>query len=80
MPRSNFHKEIDIMQQQIKNIVAGGISLSGSITPSGNKNEALPVLAAIVAGTCEPVTMTTCAGYSRHCVSCVSCCAVSRKN
>jgi UDP-N-acetylglucosamine 1-carboxyvinyltransferase len=29
-----------------KFIVEGGISLSGSITPSGNKNEALPVLAA----------------------------------
>ena len=29
-----------------KFIVEGGVNLSGSITPSGNKNEALPVLAA----------------------------------
>jgi len=29
-----------------KFVVHGGIPLSGSITPSGNKNEALPVLAA----------------------------------
>ena len=29
-----------------KFIVEGGVTLSGSITPSGNKNEALPVLAA----------------------------------
>ena len=29
-----------------KFIVEGGVKLSGSITPSGNKNEALPVLAA----------------------------------
>ena len=29
-----------------KFIVEGGANLSGSITPSGNKNEALPVLAA----------------------------------
>jgi len=31
-----------------KFVVHGGIPLSGSITPSGNKNEALPVLAAIL--------------------------------
>ena len=29
-----------------KFIVEGGVNLSGSITPSGNKNEALPVFAA----------------------------------
>ena len=29
-----------------KFVVEGGINLSGTITPSGNKNEALPVLAA----------------------------------
>ena len=29
-----------------KFIVEGGVNLSGSITPSGNKNESLPVLAA----------------------------------
>ena len=29
-----------------KFIVEGGLNLSGSINPSGNKNEALPVLAA----------------------------------
>ncbi|MDH5681633.1 MAG: UDP-N-acetylglucosamine 1-carboxyvinyltransferase, partial [Spirochaetota bacterium] len=28
-------------------IVEGGHKLSGSITPQGNKNEALPVLAAV---------------------------------
>lgn len=37
-------------------IVEGGISLSGEITPSGNKNEALPVLAAILL-TSEPVIL-----------------------
>ena len=37
-------------------IVEGGISLSGEITPSGNKNEALPVLAAILL-TSEPVVL-----------------------
>ena len=37
-----------------KFIVEGGISLSGSITPSGNKNEALPVLAATLLAQ-EPV-------------------------
>ena len=39
-----------------KFIVEGGISLSGSITPSGNKNEALPVLAATLLAH-EPVTI-----------------------
>ena len=39
-----------------KFIVEGGFSLSGSITPSGNKNEALPVLAASLLAH-EPVTI-----------------------
>ena len=37
-----------------KFIVEGGVTLSGSITPSGNKNEALPVLAAALMAN-EPV-------------------------
>ena len=37
-------------------IVGGGHRLSGSITPSGNKNEALPVLAALLL-TAEPVVL-----------------------
>ena len=39
-----------------KFIVEGGFPLSGSITPSGNKNEALPVLAASLLAH-EPVTI-----------------------
>jgi len=39
-----------------KFIVDGGIQLSGSITPSGNKNEALPVLAATLLAQ-EPVIL-----------------------
>ncbi len=39
-----------------KFIVEGGISLSGSITPSGNKNEALPVISATLLAK-EPVTL-----------------------
>ena len=39
-----------------KFIVKGGFPLSGSITPSGNKNEALPVLAASLLAH-EPVTI-----------------------
>ena len=39
-----------------KFIVEGGIQLSGSITPSGNKNEALPVLAATLLAQ-EPVIL-----------------------
>ena len=38
-------------------IVEGGHRLSGSITPSGNKNEALPVLAALLLTT-EPVVLS----------------------
>ncbi len=37
-----------------KFIVEGGLNLSGSITPSGNKNESLPVLAACLLAK-EPV-------------------------
>ena len=37
-------------------IVEGGHRLSGTITPSGNKNEALPVLAALLL-TAEPVVL-----------------------
>ena len=37
-----------------KFVVEGGVTLSGSITPSGNKNEALPVLAAALMAN-EPV-------------------------
>ena len=40
-----------------KFIVEGGFPLSGSITPSGNKNEALPVLAASLLAH-EPVTIS----------------------
>jgi len=40
-----------------KFVVHGGIPLSGSITPSGNKNEALPVLAATLLAQ-EPVILT----------------------
>jgi len=39
-----------------KFIVEGGIALSGSITPSGNKNEALPVIAATLLAE-EPVIL-----------------------
>jgi len=39
-----------------KFVVHGGIPLSGSITPSGNKNEALPVLAATLLAQ-EPVIL-----------------------
>lgn len=39
-----------------KFIVEGGRRLSGEITPAGNKNEALPVLAAVLL-TAEPVTV-----------------------
>ena len=39
-----------------KFIVEGGITLSGSITPSGNKNEALPVIAATLLAK-EPVVL-----------------------
>jgi len=39
-----------------KFIVTGGIKLSGSIRPSGNKNEALPVLAALLL-TDQPVVL-----------------------
>jgi UDP-N-acetylglucosamine 1-carboxyvinyltransferase len=39
-----------------KFIVEGGITLSGSITPSGNKNEALPVIAATLLAE-EPVIL-----------------------
>ena len=39
-----------------KFVVHGGIPLSGSITPSGNKNEALPVLAATLLAR-EPVIL-----------------------
>jgi len=39
-----------------KFIVDGGVQLSGSITPSGNKNEALPVLAATLLAQ-EPVIL-----------------------
>ena len=39
-----------------KFIVEGGFPLSGSITPSGNKNEALPILAASLLAH-EPVTI-----------------------
>ncbi len=35
------------MKSNEKFIVQGGNSLRGEITPSGNKNEALPVLAAV---------------------------------
>ncbi len=37
-------------------IVEGGIPLSGEITPAGNKNEALPVLAASLLPS-APVTL-----------------------
>jgi UDP-N-acetylglucosamine 1-carboxyvinyltransferase len=37
-------------------IVTGGVKLSGEITPSGNKNEALPVLAALLLSE-EPITI-----------------------
>ncbi|MBT4184024.1 MAG: UDP-N-acetylglucosamine 1-carboxyvinyltransferase, partial [Deltaproteobacteria bacterium] len=39
-----------------KFVVHGGFPLSGSITPSGNKNEALPVLAATLLAR-EPVIL-----------------------
>jgi len=39
-----------------KFIINGGIPLSGSLTPSGNKNAALPLLAACLL-TSEPVTL-----------------------
>ena len=39
-----------------KFVIQGGRRLSGSITPGGNKNEALPALAATLL-TAEPVTL-----------------------
>ncbi|MBL4824701.1 MAG: UDP-N-acetylglucosamine 1-carboxyvinyltransferase [SAR324 cluster bacterium] len=44
------------MEKMQKFIVEGGIALSGSITPSGNKNEALPVIAATLLAE-EPVIL-----------------------
>ena len=44
------------MKSNEKFIVQGGNSLQGEITPSGNKNEALPVLAAVLL-TEEPVIL-----------------------
>ena len=37
-------------------MVEGGVAISGEITPAGNKNEALPVLAATLL-TYQPVTV-----------------------
>ena len=44
------------MKSNEKFIVQGGNPLQGEITPSGNKNEALPVLAAVLL-TEEPVIL-----------------------
>ncbi|HRJ76233.1 MAG TPA: UDP-N-acetylglucosamine 1-carboxyvinyltransferase, partial [Anaerolineales bacterium] len=37
-------------------LIEGGVPLSGEVTPSGNKNAALPLLAACLL-TAEPVTL-----------------------
>ena len=37
-------------------VIEGGVPLNGEITPSGNKNAALPLLAACLL-TAEPVTL-----------------------
>ena len=40
-------------------VITGGVPLIGEITPSGNKNAALPLLAACLL-TEEPVILRTC--------------------
>ncbi len=45
-----------------KFIIEGGIPLKGDFTPSGNKNAALPLLAACIL-TDEPVTLKKYAPY-----------------
>ena len=42
-------------------LIEGGAPLSGTVRPAGNKNAALPILAASLL-TADPVTLRTCPG------------------